>query len=251
MDLDGPGSHVSSAVLVRNMQSHACSRAALANPEDHDLFFLLNKTRTPYPLPPRVPAPGECTPAGGAWLQAPSPNTSLAVCAREVLAAADPWEKIARAHGAFAALNNGLPIGTAVLWSGPPARPSKPRLVPAREVPGPKEAGLPLNAYMLHNLAHIELNAIDLAMDTVLRFCHYPMPRAFFADFARVADEEARHLGWCLQVRGEVFGLGWVVFAAVVLAGVTNPFTPPPPTHDVCHPAIYATPPYPLNGTTL
>ena len=37
---------------------------------------------------------------------------------------------------------------------------------------------------------------------------HSPSPRAtpteFYADFARVADDESRHLGWCLQRLAEL-----------------------------------------------
>lgn len=60
---------------------------------------------------------------------------------------------------------------------------------------------MPLNAYMLHNLAHVELNAIDLAWDTVVRFSPYftLLGDGFFIDFARVADDESRHFAWCLQ----------------------------------------------------
>ncbi|KAI7842362.1 hypothetical protein COHA_004002 [Chlorella ohadii] len=58
---------------------------------------------------------------------------------------------------------------------------------------------LPKAVYMLHNLAHVELNAIDLAWDTVVRFSRYGLPAAFYADFARVADDESRHLAWCIQ----------------------------------------------------
>ena len=61
---------------------------------------------------------------------------------------------------------------------------------------------------MLHTLAHIELNAVDLAWDTVARFSPLHaagrLPAAFFSDFARVADDEARHLGWCLQRLAEL-----------------------------------------------
>lgn len=53
-----------------------------------------------------------------------------------------------------------------------------------------------LSAHMLHNLAHIELNAIDLAWDTVARWAGLRLPAAFYEDFARVADDEGRHLGW-------------------------------------------------------
>lgn len=80
-----------------------------------------------------------------------------------------------------------------------PARPEKPELVPAREIPTLKETSLHRSAYTLHNLAHVELNAIDLAWDTVVRFSPARLPVDFYADFARVADDESRHLGWCLQ----------------------------------------------------
>lgn len=54
---------------------------------------------------------------------------------------------------------------------------------------------------MLHNLAHVELNAIDLAWDTVVQFSPFleTIGEGFFADFARVADDESRHFAWCSQ----------------------------------------------------
>jgi len=57
-----------------------------------------------------------------------------------------------------------------------PARPSKPELVVPKLVPSPKDSQLPLSAHLLHNLAHIELNAIDLALDTVACFSHLRLP---------------------------------------------------------------------------
>jgi uncharacterized ferritin-like protein (DUF455 family) len=59
---------------------------------------------------------------------------------------------------------------------------------------------------MLHNLAHIELNAIDLAWDTLVRFSplRAELGEQFFADFVHVADDESRHLGWVLQRMGEL-----------------------------------------------
>lgn len=73
--------------------------------------------------------------------------------------------------------------------------------VSPKEIPAPKNSGLPLNAYMLHNLAHVELNAIDLAWDTVVRFSPFSetVGEGFFADFAHVADDESRHFAWCSQ----------------------------------------------------
>lgn len=48
-------------------------------------------------------------------------------------------------------------------------------------------------AALLHAITHIELNAIDLALDAVWRFAG--MPEAFYRDWLRVADEEAIHFG--------------------------------------------------------
>jgi uncharacterized ferritin-like protein (DUF455 family) len=79
-------------------------------------------------------------------------------------------------------------------------------LVSPKEIPDPKNSGLPLNAYMLHNLAHVELNAIDLAWDTIVRFSPYAkiLGDAFFSDFAHVADDESRHFSWCSQRLAEL-----------------------------------------------
>lgn len=47
----------------------------------------------------------------------------------------------------------------------------------------------------LHNLAHVELNAVDLAMDTLARFAHLRLPAQFYLDFLHIADDESRHFG--------------------------------------------------------
>jgi uncharacterized ferritin-like protein (DUF455 family) len=46
---------------------------------------------------------------------------------------------------------------------------------------------------LLHALAHIELNAIDLAWDIVARFAREDLPRGFYDDWLGVAAEEAEH----------------------------------------------------------
>lgn len=46
---------------------------------------------------------------------------------------------------------------------------------------------------LLHGVAHIELNAIDLAWDLLARFADHAPPRAFFDDWVGVAAEEAKH----------------------------------------------------------
>ena len=52
---------------------------------------------------------------------------------------------------------------------------------------------------LLHALAHIELNAIDLAWDIVARFAGADLPREFYADWVGVAAEEAEHFALLAQ----------------------------------------------------
>jgi len=129
---------------------------------------------------------------------------TLAECGRLVLCTADPLEKCSLTHASFLAWCRGsLSVGAAEAPEAP-ARPPLPRLVPAKDVPTPSASTLPLAAHLLHGLAHVELNAIDLAWDTVVRFSSLGLPPAFYADFARVADDESRHLQWCLQRLSEL-----------------------------------------------
>jgi uncharacterized ferritin-like protein (DUF455 family) len=58
---------------------------------------------------------------------------------------------------------------------------------------------------LLHALAHIELNAIDLGWDIVARFAGDGLPHAFFDDWVGVAAEEAGHFE-LLAVRLADFG---------------------------------------------
>lgn len=130
-----------------------------------------------------------------------NPPSSLAEWGALVLNTPDPLVKAAITHHAFRLWSNHkLPLGSA---SAPncPARPDKPLLVPLRQVPDVKNSPLPRNAHALHMLAHIELNAVDLAWDTVVRFsgASNVLGQQFFADFAHVADDESRHFGWCSQ----------------------------------------------------
>eukprot|EP00958_Prasinococcus_capsulatus_P025890 scaffold4488_cov358-Prasinococcus_capsulatus_cf.AAC.2 len=149
---------------------------------------------------------------------------TLAEWGVRVLSTADPLGKAALTHYAVSRFLNTapvyyqhlhesaappVPLGTA-LAPARPARPQKPELVPIKQVPTHSQSGLPLNCYLLHTLTHIELNAVDLAWDTVVRFSNIAgdveafgergvVPMQLFVDFLRVADDESRHLGWCLQ----------------------------------------------------
>lgn len=74
---------------------------------------------------------------------------------------------------------------------GIPGRPALPRLVAHTQL-RPRSAYTPQGrAALLHALAHIELNAIDLALDIVWRFAG--MPEAFYRQWLGVAREEALH----------------------------------------------------------
>ena len=46
---------------------------------------------------------------------------------------------------------------------------------------------------LLHAIAHIELNAIDLSLDIAVRYAKYGLPFAFVEDWLSVAGDEARH----------------------------------------------------------
>ncbi|KAL5864755.1 hypothetical protein ACOSQ3_002269 [Xanthoceras sorbifolium] len=132
--------------------------------------------------------------------------SSLAELGALVLSTSDPLSKSKLSHLAFSKWRSlNLPIGVSVPPSQP-ARPPKPELVSPKEIPAPKNSGFPLNVYMLHNLAHVELNAIDLAWDTVVRFSPFCeiLGEGFFADFAHVADDESRHFAWCSQRLAEL-----------------------------------------------
>ncbi len=116
------------------------------------------------------------------------------LCVR-VLETPDPAEKAAAAIDAATAWRNGevSAIGTA---SPPdrPARPQRPRMRPPREMPRRKiTTGAKGRVALLHAVAHIELNAIDLAFVIVARFAYEEMPRAFHDDWVAVGADEARH----------------------------------------------------------
>ncbi len=75
-----------------------------------------------------------------------------------------------------------------------PARPGRPELRAPRDMPRRRTGStVEGRTALLHALAHIELNAIDLAWDLIARFGDEGLPREFFDDWVAVADDEARH----------------------------------------------------------
>ena len=74
-----------------------------------------------------------------------------------------------------------------------PGRPEKPVLLPPSQVPRRRIGTVRGRIALIHALCHIELNAIDLALDIIARFASQPLPRSFFDGWMMVAFEEAKH----------------------------------------------------------
>lgn len=86
-------------------------------------------------------------------------------------------------------------------------RPATPVLVDPKDVPRRNIAGLKGRLALVHAIAHIEFNAINLALDAVYRF--QGMPRQYYLDWCRVAAEEAQHftmLADYLESHGVAYG---------------------------------------------
>ena len=115
---------------------------------------------------------------------------------RAVLEAPDPRVKAALARHAFADWSRGalgVDRNASSNWPDRPARPEQPTLLPPRDMPTRKLGSEKGRAAQIHALAHIELNAIDLACDMAGRFCDRGLDDTFYADWLSIAADEARH----------------------------------------------------------
>ena len=140
---------------------------------------------------------------------------NLHTAAKACLDASDPGEKLRLTHATWQALEAGElhpdPMPAAREPMTAPGRPARPRLVPQRQVPR-RGLGTPEGrAALVHAIAHIEFNAIDLAWDAVYRFRHFPA--AYYADWIGVAADEARHFV-LLRDRLREFGYAYGDFDA-------------------------------------
>lgn len=139
---------------------------------------------------------------------------TLAEMAVEVLTTADGRAKTAlgRAHAAswFAARAAGTPPPVGKASPPPaPARPARPELLDPRDVPRRRPGSPQGRIALLHSVAHIELNAVDLHWDIIARFTDQPMPMGFYDDWVKAADEEAKHFNLicdCLEAMGSHYG---------------------------------------------
>ena len=90
-----------------------------------------------------------------------------------------------------------------------PSRPASPELLDPRDVPRRRPGSPQGRIAILHAVAHIELNAVDLHWDIIARFTDVPMPMGFFDDWVKAADEESKHFNLicdCLEDLGSYYG---------------------------------------------
>lgn len=141
------------------------------------------------------------------------PPVSLRPQALRALCMAEPGAKAVATQALFQAMQKG---GTSLapserLEAEPglalPGRPVRPELIAPTAVPHRSPFTADGLAALLHAVTHIEFNAINLALDAVWRFAD--MPVAYYADWMRVAHEEAIHFGLLrdhLQSLGHDYG---------------------------------------------
>lgn len=138
----------------------------------------------------------------------------LAEMAVAVLNTADGREKTALSHRYAsewrAARSDGShpPIGQATPPLQP-ARPARPELLSPRDVPQRKPGTPEGRIALMHAVAHIELNAVDLHWDIIARFTDVKMPIGFYDDWVKAADEESKHFNLmcdCLEAVGSHYG---------------------------------------------
>jgi uncharacterized ferritin-like protein (DUF455 family) len=90
-----------------------------------------------------------------------------------------------------------------------PARPDSPALLSPRDVPRRRPGTPEGRIALLHAVAHIELNAVDLHWDILARFAHVKMPPGFYDDWVKAADEESKHFNLmcdCLEAMDSFYG---------------------------------------------
>ena len=117
-------------------------------------------------------------------------TTSLRHQALQLLITVDADQKAAGTR----ALNLSHTVGSHQVLNEPagiPGRPPKPVLLPHTAIKTRSVRTAEGHAALLHAICHIELNAIDLALDAAARFAG--MPDDYYLDWLRVAQEEALH----------------------------------------------------------
>ena len=110
--------------------------------------------------------------------------------------------RAARANGDFPEIGSAKPPMH-------PARPAAPELLSPRDVPRRKPGSEAGRIALLHAVAHIELNAVDLHWDIIARFTDIPLPAGFYDDWVSAANDESKHFNLmcdCLEELGSFYG---------------------------------------------
>jgi uncharacterized ferritin-like protein (DUF455 family) len=139
----------------------------------------------------------------------------LRASALRCLLETDPATKMAAIGAMCAAWSGGVCAVDAaaelVANGAIPGRPERPDLVPPRLVGRRSMVTVEGRAMLVHALAHIEFNAVNLALDAIWRFPG--LPREYYADWLQVAGEEATHFTM-LDAHLRVLGHGYGDFPA-------------------------------------
>lgn len=140
-------------------------------------------------------------------------EADLSFLAHDVLTEPDAREKARKSRAAAALWREAREAGQARTGSirppDAPARPDRPELLDPREMPKRRRGGAAGRVALLHAIAHIELNAIDLHWDMAARFRSEGMPPGFADDWVSAADDEAKHFGLLadrLEALGSSYG---------------------------------------------
>jgi uncharacterized ferritin-like protein (DUF455 family) len=156
--------------------------------------------------------------SAGAPSEAPSPTAAQPVwrlAALDALRECDPIAKAEAVRALHAQVESSAPRWDTdrviAAPGGLPGRPERPPLVEPRELQRRSMSTPQGRVVLLHALAHIEFNAINLALDAVWRFPG--MPDAFYADWLKVAAEEAYHFS-LLRARLADYGHAYGDFPA-------------------------------------
>lgn len=125
-------------------------------------------------------------------------GSTLCELAIDILTTADAAEKAAKSLAAaelwFAARDSDTPM--ALGRATPPMQPSRPEhpeLLAPGKVPRRRPGTETGRIALIHAIAHIELNAVDLHWDIIPRYADTKMPLGFYDDWVKSAAEEAKH----------------------------------------------------------
>lgn len=120
----------------------------------------------------------------------------------------DPWQKAEATQSLWReAATLALDRHQALVAPVEPGRPAHPALVQPQDVPRRSPFTPEGHCALVHSIAHIEFNAMNLALDAIWRF--EGMPAQYYSDWLKVAAEEAQHfklLSDHLQTQGHRYG---------------------------------------------